>query len=568
MKATHKKRWRVLGRPGAVLGMIALVVALGSCTSRQSHWKEENIPTRRFAPPTADQVVTGESEREANAILTVLEFGDDGELLVSGQKERILEKIRNTPDLAKIYIYAHGWHNSADPDRQSVKAEALEKKGDLIKFDDLLHRMAKAENRPILGVYVGWRGDNLSLWGVNMFTLDNRRAIARRIGGSPPLNSAISEIAKAGHEKGVTVVAVGHSLGAVMMENAALYDAQHESQKGSSPDIYLLLNSAEEAEVSKKAIKAINTRALRLEQMPQNATRIHNPKVIALTSATDDANSRWNPVNSFISFRGARKALGFEPDLQTHFVEETTWRRSSTGLADAIKLNRSSELDSTFWVPTNESGKMIQVRLQVPKTKRAASKERAEGGFWNILIPEALVRNHGDIGNGNALASYAAFIGRSQEWIGVRERILDMRNNVESRRFTDGTGQGDPLSIQGRDLFEGLAYRIPRNPETVKLILDEIDSLDPESLSLSPQAGQRNWKLQYMYRLFSILKFSNTLELGWNQNNIRYFRQIRAKNPEVINYAIKVADSTDKGPPGPILKKFIDLVDQFDAPKS
>jgi hypothetical protein len=131
--------------------------------------------------------------REMTFYKAWLEFRDAGSLWSSDQKKAILAKIAELKkENRPLYLVAfvHGWHHNAD-DGGSLSDLARAKR-DPVKFDYFMARQAdqlrrlmeqrgSAAHANVLGIFVGWRGDSVTTFPFNKFTIGNRAAAADRL---------------------------------------------------------------------------------------------------------------------------------------------------------------------------------------------------------------------------------------------------------------------------------------------------------------------------------------------------------------------------------------------------
>ena len=217
-------------------------------------------------------------EKHPEFTLGVVEFNDEGLAFSREQRNAVVKMIRDTSagKSAIIVTFIHGWkHNATVCD------------DNLACFRGVLQYLGQRErttggNRPVIGVYVGWRGltycnvarKQLSIWtrkriGERLGTNQARRFIERLI-------LAYNDIKKEPGGQDTRFVAVGHSLGAGVLFSAvgpayrqALHDALTERADAAQievidgyqdengrhinfPDLVVLANPAFEAELYKR----------------------------------------------------------------------------------------------------------------------------------------------------------------------------------------------------------------------------------------------------------------------------------------------------------------------------
>jgi hypothetical protein len=182
--------------------------------------------------------------------LGVIELSDDGHVSDDEQKDTVMARLRevalggrgksidprNSPG-AVILTFVHGWHH-----RSKVCDN------NLACFRRVLQALSEAggkEDRPVFGVYIGWRGDTLEK-KAKALSFYNRKATAHRIGAAAgreilleldrtyrELNDRIRESNprwKDGHP--VTMVTAGHSFGGALVYSAVEGALVRELRKG------------------------------------------------------------------------------------------------------------------------------------------------------------------------------------------------------------------------------------------------------------------------------------------------------------------------------------------------
>ena len=138
---------------------------------------------------TANRMHRPESVEEySDYSLAFIEFDDQGELWAPSQLDRalaLLESRNQSRFGSALVIYVHGWNNSAS------QREEEEGKGSIYQFREILKRL-KADHQqrfpgyeiPVVGVYLGWRGQVSTVPVIRELSFYNRRGAAERIAGA------------------------------------------------------------------------------------------------------------------------------------------------------------------------------------------------------------------------------------------------------------------------------------------------------------------------------------------------------------------------------------------------
>lgn len=173
--------------------------------------------------------------------LGIVEFDDEGLYHNRQQPKKVFEWLRGllkAPGQGAIVItYSHGWqHNAKEtPGKNlSVFRESLAKQAVIERelTNELRKRpgLEELEPRKIIGLYTGWRGDSLPIKYAEYATFWNRKRTAQLVGlrdGKDFFSSVESIVESAEQDsdnpdnnKEITLVAIGHSFGALLVHTA------------------------------------------------------------------------------------------------------------------------------------------------------------------------------------------------------------------------------------------------------------------------------------------------------------------------------------------------------------
>ena len=196
--------------------------------------------------------------------LGFVEYDDQGQLRDRKQLQAVLDglyPIAGTQDVL-IVVFVHGWQHNASPGDANVAA-----------FRQLLTKLARVEHdrkngRKVLGIYLGWRGESVTVPGLKQLTFWERKNTAHEVGqqGITEVLLKLEEIVnvKAGMEESVPkpinsrLVVIGHSFGGAVVYAAlqqVLTDRFIDSRRGKTHaggaqgfgDLVVLVNPAFEA---------------------------------------------------------------------------------------------------------------------------------------------------------------------------------------------------------------------------------------------------------------------------------------------------------------------------------
>ncbi len=273
--------------------------------------------------------------------LAIVEFDDQGRCYDRGQMDAVADTLEalapyDPPHAGQdviLVVFVHGWQRNARSDDDN-----------LAEFRLLLSRTVEyeksatapdAEPRPVLGVFVGWRG--LSDYGLGGAVADatfwGRQAAGQRVavGSVRELFGRLRHYRNRQQKRGGNplLVIVGHSFGGMIVFSAL---AQSLIQAASAPigqmtpefaDLVLLVNPAIEGAryipiydlVNSAAFQARTTKQLPVFICAQAENDVPVGMVFplgnaehAITEATIDDLEKWC----------VRHALGFVPSFRTH----------------------------------------------------------------------------------------------------------------------------------------------------------------------------------------------------------------------------------------------------------
>lgn len=188
--------------------------------------------------------------------LAFIEFGDLGSNLDNFQIKAALDVIRQAERPA-LFVYIHGWQNNANS-------------GDVCRFEhfiDSTSRLFKAAGRNVnvIGVYIAWRGRDLTFPGLNLLTFYSRKAVAAEIASQVSCLATLNELALAARDpskKFHRCVLIGHSFGGLLLGNTishSILDASGAGSRNINPwDIAVTFNSADSSISTRQLMKELD----------------------------------------------------------------------------------------------------------------------------------------------------------------------------------------------------------------------------------------------------------------------------------------------------------------------
>jgi hypothetical protein len=224
-----------------------------------------------------------------------LEFDEEGRAFDPEQGRAItqkLEEMKATKHPVYVVTYIHGWHHNAlitdDTTTDFVKFDYF-----MARYTELTRRLYEVNGNykaPIvLGIYVGWRGESMTLQPFNKLTIGSRAAAADRMArhrNHDSLHHALTLISNKMRETGEDsrMLVLGHSLGGRMVSRMFIPEIANGNTQPLGKGVLL---AAVEPAISADCYDGIFKRGDRIgdSNLP--------PSFISVTSEKDDALSAW-----------------------------------------------------------------------------------------------------------------------------------------------------------------------------------------------------------------------------------------------------------------------------------
>ena len=239
--------------------------------------------------------------------LAFIEFGDQGSPLDNSQRKAALEVIRRA-ERPLLFVYIHGWQNNADS-------------GDVCKFEHFLDTVssfpeAAGQRVNVIGVYIAWRGKDLTIPGLNLLTFYSRKAVGGQIAAQNSCLATINELALAAREPSKKLhhcILLGHSFGALLLGNTiahSILDASGSGARNISPwDMAVAFNSADSSIGTRQLMKELDylyqydsTRHAYVGRSPgeEQGTAVpeNRPFLVFLQSENDMATGTFFPIGT------------------------------------------------------------------------------------------------------------------------------------------------------------------------------------------------------------------------------------------------------------------------------
>ena len=224
-----------------ILVTLTLMMLLGSCASYGPyHANTAAKPSNSVRGPA-----------DGRYKMAFIEFGDQGSPLDNSQRKAALEIIHKA-ERPLLFVYIHGWQNNATS-------------SDVCRFEHFLDTVSSfpeftGRKITVIGVYIAWRGKDLTLPGLNFLTFWSRKSAGGGIAAANSCLASIEELAVAAHEPGKDyhhTVLLGHSFGALVLGNTishSILGANGEGGRSSSAwDMAVAFNSADSSSTNPTA---------------------------------------------------------------------------------------------------------------------------------------------------------------------------------------------------------------------------------------------------------------------------------------------------------------------------
>jgi len=355
--------------------------------------------------------------------LSFIEFDDQGQLWNRNQLHAVFnsyQPIAGTNDVLLI-AFIHGWHHNAAPKDENIK-----------EFRKLLNKISQIETsngtgRKVLGVYIGWRGESITLPVLNVATFWDRKNTAQKVGqqGVTEVLLKLDEIVnvKAGTETenpqplNSRLVTIGHSFGGAVLYTALqqiLVDRFIDSRRNKTVtgdanglgDLVVLMNPAIEA-----------LRYATLYDISQESCRSYFPsqlpKLAILTSETDRATGWAFPAGRFFStFFETHTTLNRHNctgigKINPIEIAEGEADRNTIGHFEPYLTHRLSPLTTSENQGTNFNYRALQNIWSHQKVSGSIAFENTEllhlgktvpnNPYLNIQVDRHLIAGHNDI---------------------------------------------------------------------------------------------------------------------------------------------------------------------------
>ncbi|WP_409280702.1 hypothetical protein [Pseudomonas defluvii] len=375
--------------------------------------------------------------------LGFVEFNDQGDLWpASGSHQQMavvldyLQRQAAHQDLLMV-VFVHGWHHSAKGQAPGAASpHEDERDGNVKTFQNVLLGLSQAERkqaaalhrapREVAGIYVGWRGDSITVKGLNELTFWDRKNTAAQVGhgGVTELLSRIELIKRTQDSKArdaattaasrdalsvpatgcerlissgqaissqTKLVVVGHSFGGLVVQSAVGQILEDRAVRTKGGDygcqldvegfgnLVVLINPAFEAQ----RYSVIHNLAAARNYYPAQQL----PVELILTSQSDNATKYLFPAGRYVSTLFDRN--GWDPQNVTavgHYKPYITHTLSRSPSAPSLTLKQA-------WLKNAKPDRDLCVAGLTLRREQLSERNP----YLNVSVAGDLINGHNDI---------------------------------------------------------------------------------------------------------------------------------------------------------------------------
>ena len=338
--------------------------------------------------------------------LGFIEFDDFGEFHNRCELINVINAIHEAKQgpahSVAVVLFVHGWKNNASDQSGNVWGFREELK-------DVLRNGGVPPGVPVLGIYLGWRGD-VTKFGKNL-TFWDRRDTATHVGGADmteTLLSVINETKGLHYQDPSVCILVGHSFGGLLLEHAltqtlinvlereAAEQTDCRTTTFNAPvDLVALINEAAPAIEAKKTLAYLAVHNVHLRRGNQE-----RPLIVAMTSQTDLATKIALPGGQALSlpFNSLRTydqsdQFGIK-NQKSYFLQSTA---NMTSLQSHVVGNEEDPaIAAAFLEHPSSQFAAVNIDQRTYRILRI-TKAKNDTAYWVMQIPSEIVPDHGTI---------------------------------------------------------------------------------------------------------------------------------------------------------------------------
>lgn len=405
-----------------VAPLILVAIFPSGCTSTRAHYANYE-----------DGKLTGwksvSSQEGDRFSLAFIEFGEQGSFQDPSQLQAA-EKLIASKAKPLVIAYVHGWHNN------SASHDVERFRGFLREVTD--NARIRNSGFTVVGIYLGWRGESLSVPVINSLSFWNRKAAAERLASNNDCIDAIWSLTSKARAKGSDsnyTILIGHSFGGLVVERTvahSLVTGMHSGQNALPADLIITLNPAGDSILTRQMIASFDSRMsfqngnyVSRESQSRLVLPGNRQLIVGISAENDRATGTMFPIGSNLGAIGKRWDRVPPPGLEQKSVSERLYFTNTPGNnktlvnhhvaavdssaplkgENAVDANLSNNIkDGIFYTSdTNDPQKTRWRRWQI-----AAKEAVVQTPYWLIQVPREIINDHGGIWSPNAQAMLAA----------------------------------------------------------------------------------------------------------------------------------------------------------------
>jgi len=358
-------------------------------------------------------------------MLGFVEVDDQGQLRDRAQMRALVDSLYQTAvnDSILINVFVHGWHHNAAPGDPNIESF----KGSLARLSKIEHDLSLTKHRAprkVVGIYVGWRGESITIPGIRYLTFWDRKSTAQEVGhlGVTELLLNLEEIANVKNSLSPPIksrlVVLGHSFGGAIVYNATtqiLASRFIDSRAGKGfvdtakgfGDLVVLLNPAFEALRYAPSYDLAQARCSYFDNQV--------PRLVILTSEADYATKLAFPAgqifSTFFETHGTveRKDCNYPLTLDEgeadrnavgHYLPLITHTLKPVDTAGTQKMAVASFANMKNIWSTQTKGGSTQFGSTV---LTHLNKTEPRNPYLNIRVDKDLIADHNDVFGGRVM---------------------------------------------------------------------------------------------------------------------------------------------------------------------
>lgn len=286
---------------------LLIAAALAGCTSNKPYHTSAGTPGACTTGPASDECRNSYYQAFQTHDVAFAEFTERGNAFDDQAVDDVLRRIgdKARANGVVVLVFIHGWKHSASEDDGNVRSfkRVLQTMGDMLSGH--FSGQALGERR-LIGLYVGWRGANITVPFVEEVTFWDRKAVAEELGSGGITRLLLDLDSTTAQDAKNVLVVIGHSFGGAIVVRA-LTDVFTErvTNRGDNHrarifgDGVLVLNPAIEANQALPFVEAA-------VKSPYAANQL--PMFISISSDADGATHRAFPLGQTIGLWNWRQA--------------------------------------------------------------------------------------------------------------------------------------------------------------------------------------------------------------------------------------------------------------------